>query len=176
MGARCGAGRAGGAGLVDLVGESANVAIRTHDRARFIASLECQQALRVTSREGMAFPAHRVTGGLVLLAELSDDEVQAIYEAPTPDTGEREAPDMPRLLADLARIRVRGLALNQGRSEKGVVAVGRIIRDRQGRGIAGLSVSIPSVRYTAHDLPRLDAAPRFASSAITAALPRSWQT
>ena len=56
--------------LVDVVGETANLTVRTGATARFAASVECTQALRVGSREGMAFPAHRTTGGLVLLAAL----------------------------------------------------------------------------------------------------------
>src|SRR5271167_766210 len=40
--------------LVDLLGETANLAIRTGDTVRFIASAECRQALRVGSREGKA--------------------------------------------------------------------------------------------------------------------------
>lgn len=33
---------------------------------------------RVGSREGMVFPAHRTTAGLVLLAEMDADELEAV--------------------------------------------------------------------------------------------------
>jgi DNA-binding MarR family transcriptional regulator len=66
-------------GLVAVLGESANLIIRTGDRVRFIASAESTQALRVEQREGMVFPAHLVSGGLVLLAEASEAEVSALY-------------------------------------------------------------------------------------------------
>ncbi|MGW0005242.1 IclR family transcriptional regulator [Nocardia grenadensis] len=66
--------------LVDLVGESANLTIRAGDTARFIASVECRQALRVGSREGMVFPTHRTTAGLVLLAELGAAELDELYD------------------------------------------------------------------------------------------------
>ena len=46
-------------------------------RPRFVASVECTQALRVGSREGMVFPAHRTTGGLVLLAALDPEAVRS---------------------------------------------------------------------------------------------------
>lgn len=68
-------------GLVAVLGESANLMIRTGDRVRFIASAESTQALRVEQREGMVFPAHLVTGGLVLLAEAGEAEVDALYAA-----------------------------------------------------------------------------------------------
>ncbi|GFJ86621.1 IclR family transcriptional regulator [Phytohabitans rumicis] len=80
--------------LVDALDETANVSIRTGRTARFIASVECSQALRVGNREGMVFPAHLVTGGLVLLAALTDDELAALY-APAPRTGPRNARTWP---------------------------------------------------------------------------------
>jgi DNA-binding IclR family transcriptional regulator len=63
--------------LVDILGETANLAIRTGDSVRFVASAESQQALRVSSREGMVFPAHRTTAGLLLLAELPESDLTA---------------------------------------------------------------------------------------------------
>jgi DNA-binding IclR family transcriptional regulator len=132
--------------LVETTGESANLAIRTGDTTRFIASVECAQALRVGSREGMVFPAAETTAGLLLLAE----------EA----SGERE----------LARIRRQGFVVNHGRSEKGVVAVGVPVRDRTGRAVAGLSVSMPSVRYDRHELPGLVATLQAAAQALEADL------
>jgi DNA-binding IclR family transcriptional regulator len=37
-------------------------------------------------------------------------------------------------------------------SERGVVAVGRLVRDTAGEPLAGLSISMPSVRYDRHRL------------------------
>jgi len=42
--------------LVEVVDESANLMIRTGDTARFIASVECRQALRVGNREEWCSP------------------------------------------------------------------------------------------------------------------------
>ena len=156
--------------LVDVVGESANLMVRTGDTARFIASVECTQALRVGDREGMVFPAHRVTGGLVLRAELDPSELEALYApqrfADRPD----DRPVLDRLHRDLDRIRRNGFALNEGRSERGVVAVGCCVRNAAGEGVAGLSVSMPSVRYDPQRLPSLVGAIRFAARAIEADL------
>lgn len=132
--------------LVDVLQESVNLSILTGDTARFIASVECDQALRVGSREGMVFPAEETTAGLVLLAEDA--------------TGDR----------DLARIRRQGFAVNQGRSEKGVTAVGVPVRDADGVALAGLSVSMPSVRYDKAELPRIVATLRAAAADLEADL------
>jgi len=141
--------------VVALLDESANLIVRTGDTARFIASVESQHSLRVGSREGMVFPAHRVTGGLLMLAELDDAELEAVYaEARYVDrAGER--PDLTRLKRELATIRRNGFAVNQHRSERGVVAVGVPVRDPEGAPLAGLSVSMPSVRYDRKALPHI---------------------
>lgn len=152
--------------LVEVVGESVNLIVRTGDTARFIASAESSQALRVGNREGMVFPAHRLTGGLVLLADLSDDQVEALYAqeryADRPD----QRPELGRLRRELDKIRANGFALNEGRSERGVVAVGRPVRNPAGEAVAGLSISMPSVRYDRQRLPSWVAAIGFAVAAI----------
>lgn len=144
--------------LAGLLGETVNVAIRTGDTARFIASVECRQALRVGSREGMVFPAHRTTAGLLLLAELTAAELDRLYPAGRYTDRPGERPDLPALRAELARIRRRGFAVNRERSERGLVAVGVAVRDPDGTARAGLSVSMPSVRYRPQELGSLVAA------------------
>jgi DNA-binding IclR family transcriptional regulator len=156
--------------LVEVVGESANLMVRTGDTARFVASVECSHALRVGNREGMVFPAHRVTGGLVLLAELSREQIESLYAEQRYADRPGERPDLGKLHRELDKVRKNGFALNEGRSERGVVAVGRSVRDPRGEAIAGLSISMPSVRYDRHRLPSWVAAIGFAARAIEAEL------
>jgi DNA-binding IclR family transcriptional regulator len=150
--------------LVDLLDETANLAIRTGDTVRFIASAEGSQALRVTAREGMVFPAHRTTAGLLLLAELDPAELNDIYaeeryrQRPT-----EERPDLSALRAELTRIRRNGFVVNKERSERGLIAVGVPVRDSAGTAIAGLAVSMPAVRYDRRQLPTLVATLRSAA-------------
>lgn len=132
--------------LVDTLQESVNLSVRTGDTTRFIASVECTQALRVGSREGMVFPVGQTTAGLLLLAEES--------------SGDRE----------LSRIRSQGFAVNEGRSEKGVVAIGVPVRDPDGTAVAGLSVSMPSIRYERTRLPELVVTLQASARAIEAGL------
>ncbi|MFE2041992.1 IclR family transcriptional regulator [Streptomyces sp. NPDC059477] len=134
--------------LVDTLGETANLSVRTGRTVRFIASVECARALRVGNREGMVFPAHQVSGGLVMLAALPDDTLSALY-ATAPADGSEELPDLTELRATLGAVRRRGIAVNLGRSERGLVAVGRGVSDPAGATVAAVSVSLPSVRYSA---------------------------
>lgn len=156
--------------LVDALDETANLAIRTGTTVRFLASVECSQALRVGSREGMVFPAHQVTGGLVMLAALSAEQVDALYAPERFADRPEERPDLARLHADLRAVRRTGVALNLERSERGLVAIGRGVLDRDGDTVAAISVSMPRVRYRKERVPELLAALSSTSEAITRAL------
>jgi DNA-binding IclR family transcriptional regulator len=138
--------------LVDVLDESANLIIRSGDTARFVASVECQQPLRVTSREGMVFPAHTVTGGLLTLAGLSRTEIETLYDEGRYADRPGQRPDLDRLRRELSGIRRNGFSVNEGRSERGVVAVGVPVHGPDGTVLAGLSVSMPQVRYDRHQL------------------------
>ncbi|MPY44096.1 IclR family transcriptional regulator [Streptomyces phyllanthi] len=155
--------------LVDRLDETANVSIRTGRTVRFIASVECSRALRVGNREGMVFPAHEVTGGLVSLAALGDDELTALYSPATAD-GSEERPDLAKLRTELRAVRQSGVALNLERSERGLVAVGRGVTDSAGATVAAVSVSMPSVRHSPHRLKEVVMALTTAAEAISAAL------
>lgn len=157
--------------LAEELDESVNLAIRTGATARFIASVECGQALRVTSREGMAFPAHRTSGGMVLLAELPPAEAcRLVARDSVPGD---DPPDDAVLARDLAVVRRDGFAVNDGRSERDVVAVGVPIHGPDGRALAGLSVSMPSTRYDPRRLPSLTSTLARAARALDADL-RGW--
>ncbi|QNP65749.1 IclR family transcriptional regulator [Streptomyces genisteinicus] len=133
--------------VVDLLDETTNLIVRTGDTVRFVAGVECRQALRVGSREGMVFPAHRTTAGLLLLAELPDEELEQVYAPERYRDRPADRPDLAQLRTELRRSRRSGFAVNRERSERGLVAVGVLVRDRDGTALAGLSVSMPSLRY-----------------------------
>ncbi len=156
--------------VVDVLDESANLIARTGDTARFIASVESNQSLRVGNREGMVFPAHQVTGGLVLLAELPEEQLEALYAEERYVERPGERPDLATLLADLTHVRRQGFAVNEGRSERGVVAIGRPVRRPDGTAVAGISLSMPSVRYDPHRLRSYVATLGLAAGAIESEL------
>jgi DNA-binding IclR family transcriptional regulator len=152
--------------LVALLDETANLTVRTGDTTRFVASVESRQALRVGSREGMVFPAHRTTAGLLLLADLTDEQLAEVYSPERYRDRPADRPDLELLRADLRRLRRNGFAVNKERSERGLVAVGVPVRDADGTALAGLSVSMPSVRYDPHRLRSLVGALEAAAAAL----------
>jgi DNA-binding IclR family transcriptional regulator len=133
--------------LSDGFEESANLSIPAGVTTRFIASVECRRALRVTSREGMVYPLYPTTTGMLHLASLSDPELRQFLGS-QPDLQHR-----PSVVQDVERVRRGGFAVNQQRTEKGLVAIGVPVRGESGELLAGLSVTMPTLRY---DERRLD--------------------
>jgi DNA-binding IclR family transcriptional regulator len=153
--------------LTDAVGESTNLGILVGTNVRFVASAESTQALRVTSREGMAFPAHRTSVGLVLLAELEPDDVEQRYARAASPDAQDVAVDMDDLHRRLGAVRRQGYALNRERSELGVVAVGVPVRSPSALAVAGMAVSLPTARYRSGQLPDLLRALRHEATGLT---------
>ena len=54
--------------------------------------------------------------------------------------------------------RERGFAINNGRTETGVTAVGRAVRATNGNAEAAVSISMPTARFSRNVLPQLVAA------------------
>lgn len=148
--------------LARVSGESANLNIRTGDRARFIASIESEGPLRIASRDGMVFPVERTSGGKVMLAGLSDEEVTELLQG-------RPAADVATVLSRLQIVRRSGVAVNLGRSEEGLVAIGRAVM-LDGEPVAAVSIAMPAARYFAQRLPDYDRWLRETTWAIEAAL------
>jgi DNA-binding IclR family transcriptional regulator len=122
--------------------ETTNLMVLVGDQVRFIASVECAQALRVGDREGRVLPAHLASGGKALLATRIEDEVRELYNGPASPVC-----DVESLLRALRRIRRQGFALNDQQTETGVTAIGCVIPGRAGAVPAAISIAMPTARY-----------------------------
>jgi IclR family transcriptional regulator, acetate operon repressor len=91
-----------------------------------------------------------LSGGCVLLCERYDpaEEITALYAAP-----DSPVTDVSVLLRELRRIRRQGFAVNDQRTETGVTAVGRALRNADGTTTAGISIAMPTLRYHNSRLP-----------------------
>lgn len=89
--------------------ETVNLIALQGTDAAFVESVESQTPLRVTSRLGAVMPAHCVSGGKVLLAQLSREDLEKLY--PDEDLVQLTSKSISNrntLFKELARIRSRG--------------------------------------------------------------------
>lgn len=135
------------AALRDSTGETVHLAARTGITTKFVAVFESNHVMRVTSRMGTALPAHTTSAGKVLLAELSETELDALYPVETlPKATAQTLPTRSALKEELAQIRNLGYATNRAESEPDVVALAMPISRPSGGRTCAVTVTGPASR------------------------------
>ncbi|WP_319942946.1 IclR family transcriptional regulator [Nocardia aurantia] len=139
--------------LSALTGETVNLVIRVGTQARFLATAEGTNLLRVGDRQGQVLPAELTAGGRILLAELPRPLLEQLYLRPeSDDTPDRrmDRAEFERFARELEAARAAGFAVNLEQTETDVAAFGAAIRNGRGQAIASISVAVPSTRYRRH--------------------------
>ncbi|KHL12512.1 UNVERIFIED_CONTAM: IclR family transcriptional regulator [Mumia flava] len=129
--------------LTDDVHESSSVSVLDGSDIVYVARVHTRRIMTVAISVGTRFPAYATSMGRVLLAGLPDDELDAALPAGglaalTP----RTITDPDELRAELVRVRAQGWAFLDQELELGLCAVAAPVRDRDGRVVAAVNVSI----------------------------------
>ncbi|TXS47987.1 IclR family transcriptional regulator [Streptomyces sp. OR43] len=135
--------------VAETCGETVHVAILEGTDVIYIAKVDSTHAVRMVSAAGRKLPAHCTSVGKMLLAALPERELDARLDGleltgMTPDS----ITDEGTLRAALASVRERGIAVEHRESNPDVSCVAAPVRDRSGRVVAALSVSVPMIRWT----------------------------
>ena len=133
-------------GLAELTGESANLAVLTAGRAEYVAQAPGRHTMRTFTEVGNRVELHCTGVGKALLAAVAPAEAgELVGAAPLTARTAASITDPAALDAEIALIRARGYALDEGEMETGVrcVAVGL-----PGSPPMAVSVSGPAVRMT----------------------------
>ena len=133
-------------GLAELTGESANLAVLTQGRAEYVAQAPGRHTMRIFTEVGNRVALHCTGVGKALLAAVPPAQAsQLIGTAPLAARTAATITDPAALHAEIALIRARGYALDEGEMEVGVrcVAVGM-----PGAAPMAVSVSGPAARMT----------------------------
>lgn len=109
------------ADLVDELGETANLAVLDTDQVLYIAQVPSRHSMRMFTEVGRRVAAHSTGVGKAILAQLNDDEVgRIIARTGLPVATDRSISEPAAFFAELARIRDRGYAVDDGEQEVGV--------------------------------------------------------
>jgi IclR family transcriptional regulator, acetate operon repressor len=128
--------------LADTSHYNANLAVLYAGDVLFLARVPAAKELRTYTITGTRNAPHSTAVGKILLAALPEEEVRALYsdrplEAVTPCT----ITTMEALLAELARVRERGYAVDDEEFAAGRRCVAAPVRDESGQTIAAISLS-----------------------------------
>lgn len=148
--------------------ETVNFVERVGATVRFLHCVEAPQLLRVGNRTGTVLPARTSSGGRAALAVLPNAVVDQLYTGRGAQMGGHrlEEGELRELHAELARTRARGYALNLGRTEPEIAAIGMAIPLPQRPGTLAVTLSAPISRAEVLEGPSTVAALRGATEAI----------
>ena len=157
--------------LMAETGETANLAIADGGQVVFISQVETHEPIRAFFRPGTRGPIHASGIGKALLAHHPAEAVDRIVR----DQGlaaftERTITDRAALEAELAAIRARGWAVDDGERTEGKRCIAAPIFNEFREAIAGVSVSGPTVRMERTGGEALGARVRAAADRITRAI------
>jgi DNA-binding IclR family transcriptional regulator len=133
--------------------ENAHVGVAAATYAVTIADVPSTEALRVVSEVGRRMPLHCSAVGKCLLA-YSDQMPPRTLSRFTAHT----LTTLVQLEGDLRATRARGYAVDNEELTPGVFGIAAPIRNREGRAVAALGVSGPSVRFTPMAMQQMGAA------------------
>ncbi len=160
--------------LTRELGESSSAAVLDGDDIVYVQRVHAHRILSINLGVGTRLPAHCTAMGRVLLSALSEDErAQRVARlqlvARTPHT----LTDPDALLDMLARVRRQGWALVNQELELGLMSLGAPVKDRRGRVVAAINVSVQAQQVSVaqlkqRHLPLLLAA----AERISAVMPR----
>lgn len=140
-------------GLVQELGESANLAVLDGDLMMYVGQVPSTHSMRMFTEVGRRVYAHCTGVGKAVLSQLPDDQVRALVArtglpAQTPHT----ITDADKLVEALHQIRQDGYAMDDGEQEVGVRCVALPVPSESSR--MAVSVSGPAPRMTPELLAR----------------------
>ncbi|NYI92245.1 DNA-binding IclR family transcriptional regulator [Amycolatopsis endophytica] len=121
--------------------QTVHLAVLDGTEVVYVIKLRSRTAPPLGSRVGGRMPAHATGVGKALLAFAGPGVVDRVIEAGLPRLGPGTITDGTRLRDELAAIREAGIAYETEESGPDVVCVAAPVTAREGRPIAGLSIS-----------------------------------
>ncbi|WP_158501624.1 IclR family transcriptional regulator [Vitiosangium sp. GDMCC 1.1324] len=109
-------------------------------------ALESPHTLRIFWPVGARAPLHVTAAGKAMLSRYAEEDLEAYLSKGLEPTTRSSITDARKLRAELKLTRERGWASTEDELTEGACSVAAAILDRQGRPIASLSISGPTLR------------------------------
>ena len=139
--------------LVAEVDEGSEASVLDGDHIVYVARVPSSSVMTVAINVGARMPAHATSLGKVLLAALSDAELDAYFaRAELGSFLPRTVTDPAELRAQLDRVREQGYAIVNQELEEGLVAIAAPVRGRGGRVVGAINLSSNVMRRSLDSL------------------------
>lgn len=142
--------------LTSKCDETSYVAILRDYQIIYLDAIESNLPVRVVSRVGKMFPFYCNEVGKVIAASMDEKSLRDYFKsAKIKQYTSNTVTDLAEMTRQLNRIAELGYAVDDEELEIGVKCIGAPIRDYSKRVIGAVSVSLPSMRFTAERMNTL---------------------
>lgn len=132
--------------LVDLVEETAHIAVLEDMDVIYLQKIECTHPVRILTHIGRKNPAHCTSSGKLLLAYQDPNIVQERIASGLTAYTDKTITSPKEFMSHLARIRENGYAISIEEFREGIVSVAAPIRDYTNQVIASVNIVGPIQR------------------------------
>lgn len=131
--------------------ETVHIAVLEGTEVVYVVKKDSTHPVRMVSAVGRRLPAHCTGVGKVLLSGLPQEVLAARYpgDRPLPGMTANSIRSLSRLRAELAEIRATGVAYDDCESNEAVCCVAAGVYDHAGTMVAAMSISVPTLRWSA---------------------------
>ncbi|MGH9617482.1 MAG: IclR family transcriptional regulator [Acidobacteriaceae bacterium] len=127
--------------------ETVNLGVLNGDEALYIRVLESPHAFRLAAHAGIRSPLHSTALGKALLCRMAPAEIERILKGKTlRRQTTRTICDRASFMRELATVRKRNYAIDNGEDSDGAKCFGAAILDASGKALAAMSISGPASR------------------------------
>jgi len=139
--------------LSDKVGEIVSLGILEGTEMIYIDRIKTNHILNLNLNVGAKLPAYATSLGKAIAAFLPESELtEFLGRVDWKRLTRNTITDKNKFMEELRGIRRRGFSVNRGENDIGIRSVAAPVRDRSGRVVASINISVPSVRITLRDL------------------------
>jgi IclR family transcriptional regulator, pca regulon regulatory protein len=139
--------------LSDKVGEIASLGILEGTEMIYLDRIKTNHILNLNLNIGTRLPAYSTSLGKAMVAFLPEPELaEFLNKVDMKPLTRNTITDQNRFREDLRLIRKRGFSINNGETDKGIRSVAAPVKDKSGRVVASVNISVPSIRVTLEDL------------------------
>ncbi|KGQ38151.1 DNA-binding transcriptional regulator KdgR [Gallibacterium genomosp. 1] len=142
--------------IAEQTGEALHLGILEGHEIVYMHKIDSKYNLRMQSRIGRRNPLYSTAIGKILLSGVSDDEVRTILaDVDMVQSTKNTVDNVEKLIPELHSVRENHYAEDNEEQEEGLICIAAPIYNRLGQIIAGISISLPTIRFKEKDRPYL---------------------
>jgi DNA-binding IclR family transcriptional regulator len=157
--------------LVEQVGETCNLSVPFGAYAQFLERVEVPWPIPVRFGPGTRVPLHATACGKIFLSHMPKrGRERFLSHAPLIAHTSNTLTEPARIAADLAGVREKGYALDDGEFLRGIRCVAVPVRNAENKVVAAVAMSAPEKRASVSEMMACLPAMRSAAEALTATI------